>query len=966
MLLTELREALVPRFQVLRELGSGGMGYVFLARDPALKRMVAIKALAPERVDDDTARERFVREAEAAAMVSHPNIVAVHEVGTLPHSRTPYFVMQLVEGETLDEAFPGGAPAAAARAQRVIGEIAAALAAAHAHGLVHRDIKPRNVIIERETGRAVVLDFGISAALRVHSGEAPVTRLTQSGAYIGTPAYMSPEQATSGELSDRSDIYSLGVVAFELLTGHVPFVGAGPMAVIAAHLKDAPPSLTKLRRDLASEFAHLIDRCLAKDPAARPSAREIAHYLIPSSHPHIEWPPPGLERLRGMGARLLLVLGLAAAASTVFFAVAALQPRLGSPLWHEGERSTLWGAVGDPGAALERAAGGVEREFTEQVDATPIWTFVLGFAFVTLGALVPVVAVLGWRLGSWIRAGRKAGYSWRVLLDVAWDHWRDTPELRNGMGMFALAHESERERVLSARRRQGALAEACIVLTLFAPVFWLLGVTGGWGETSASVLPAGELALLYMPPLVALVGMLLGRLPYVRLARRLGIRRSWRHRFAPPAVRSELVSAWIENFGERPAVASRPPPRFALAVLPALAAIFALGAAAVVIVVTLVVESRLLPAREQAATWLASFENDSLRPIRRERVAQVIGDAARVRATNTAPDEEGARLLMRRAALTGTNDSLWDVGATTAAPWPADTTIVDNEQILAILARLPGSLGAEERGALRAAASSPWLEPWRRVARSTPLPPFWGYRRDFPGVASPLALPHRASLGFRELADRNTAAAVLAIAEGDVAHALERARENASAGGQLMRSPSLLDLAIGVTIVSSAAHLLAEIARVSGDHNLADETAQLRDVLRRVRSEAYLGWSGVLPLTADPASPIGLRFLGDRSLLIAQRADMSIALVTGYCLNAREILFGLDPRRRQALDSAATLMSDLPRADELLRLNRRWLDRLISDPAAALSADAPGGLRFLGWMGLGGLRARLAFCGQTF
>src|SRR5574338_616357 len=232
----ELKEELEPRLVLLKPLARGGMGLVYLARDPALKRLVVVKVLAPDLAQNDRARARFKREAEADAAVAHPNVVSIYEVGELPKTGTSYMVMQFVEGPTLNEAFPGGTVAPESEARRILSEVASALAAAHARRLVHRDIKPTNVILDRGTGRAVVLDFGISAVLvptaptisgrfsspRLTGGHSVVDHtiqsgLTSEGMVIGTPYYMSPEQAAMEQVTPKSDVYSLGVLAFELV-----------------------------------------------------------------------------------------------------------------------------------------------------------------------------------------------------------------------------------------------------------------------------------------------------------------------------------------------------------------------------------------------------------------------------------------------------------------------------------------------------------------------------------------------------------------------------------------------------------------------------------------------------------------------------------------------------------------------------------------------------------------------------
>ena len=229
----ELRGALAPGIQVLRPLGAGAMGLVFLGRDPLLKRFVAVKVLSPQLAGDSIARARFVRESEASAAVTHPNVAAIYVVGELPGSGTPYYVMQFIEGRSLAEEIAGGGATSELRAKRMIGEIASALEAAHARGLVHRDMKPANIMIEAESDRPVVLDFGISAVLQ-RDGMPADARLTSAGSYVGTPTYMSPEQAVGEPVTGQSDVYGLGLIAFELLSGRPPF--DGPSVVVMAEI----------------------------------------------------------------------------------------------------------------------------------------------------------------------------------------------------------------------------------------------------------------------------------------------------------------------------------------------------------------------------------------------------------------------------------------------------------------------------------------------------------------------------------------------------------------------------------------------------------------------------------------------------------------------------------------------------------------------------------------------------------
>jgi len=257
-----LQATLHKRYHLERELGKGGMGAVYLAQDLQLQRLVAIKVLPPELAVRPELRERFLRETRVAAGFSHPNIVAVHAVEE--HPQLLCFVMGFIEGETLGQRVRRAGPLGAADAVRMLQEVAWALSYAHGRGVVHRDIKPDNILIERATGRSLVTDFGIA-----RSTASGATSLTQVGEVVGTPQFMSPEQAAGESLDGRSDLYSLGVVAFFAVTGRLPFDAPSAGAVMAMHLTQPAPRVASLRQDLPPALCAAIDRCLEKEPARR-------------------------------------------------------------------------------------------------------------------------------------------------------------------------------------------------------------------------------------------------------------------------------------------------------------------------------------------------------------------------------------------------------------------------------------------------------------------------------------------------------------------------------------------------------------------------------------------------------------------------------------------------------------------------------------------------------------------------
>ncbi len=252
--------ALAGQFTLERELGRGGMGIVYLARDLRLDRLVAIKVLPPELARDTEMRERFLREARTAGQLAHPNIVPVYRADEA--GGFAWFVMAYIDGESLGERVRARGPMAPQEAIRVLREAAWALAYAHKSGTIHRDIKPENILIERATGRALVTDFGIAR----QEGN---PHLTHDGQVLGTVYYMSPEQVEGLALDGRSDLYSLGVVGFHILSGQLPFAGDVPSAVLLAHVNRSAPPLASVARDIPPALAQVIDRCLLKERDAR-------------------------------------------------------------------------------------------------------------------------------------------------------------------------------------------------------------------------------------------------------------------------------------------------------------------------------------------------------------------------------------------------------------------------------------------------------------------------------------------------------------------------------------------------------------------------------------------------------------------------------------------------------------------------------------------------------------------------
>jgi serine/threonine-protein kinase len=279
----ELQAALAGEYSLQREIGRGGMGIVYLAREVQLDRDVAIKVLPGHLARLSGARERFVQEARTAAGLSHPHIVPIHRVGEA--DGFVFFVMSYIEGETLGERLRTHGPLPPADAARVMREVAWALAYAHGRGIVHRDIKPDNILLEAGTGRAMVTDFGIA-----HGGGD--SALADIGKIMGTSHFMSPEQGARKPPDGRSDIYSLGVVGYLAVSGRLPFEEASVPALIARQSIDTPPSLMSVAPGVPSSLASAIDRCLERDPALRfPDGETLAAALAPSPDARSVLPP---------------------------------------------------------------------------------------------------------------------------------------------------------------------------------------------------------------------------------------------------------------------------------------------------------------------------------------------------------------------------------------------------------------------------------------------------------------------------------------------------------------------------------------------------------------------------------------------------------------------------------------------------------------------------------------------------
>ena len=298
------RDAMLgERYELVERLGHGGMGTVHRAVDHRLRRTVAIKLMSAELAHHAESRARFQREAHAVAALNHPAVATIHDVGEEPDPEgpRPYLVMEYVPGSTLAEALREG-PLPIARAVALAGEVLDALGHSHQHGIVHRDIKPSNIMLTGPT-TVKVLDFGIAKALTEAA-----TRLTGSGAAPGTPAYLSPEQISGTEIDHRADLYAMGCLLYELLTGAPPFRADSPFAVMHQHVYAEPMPVSRLRAEVPPALEAVIARALCKDPAdrfddaqsMRAALVEAASAIAPQAAPALEAAP---EQAAAIAAR---------------------------------------------------------------------------------------------------------------------------------------------------------------------------------------------------------------------------------------------------------------------------------------------------------------------------------------------------------------------------------------------------------------------------------------------------------------------------------------------------------------------------------------------------------------------------------------------------------------------------------------------------------------------------------------
>jgi hypothetical protein len=888
----DLSQALGAGYQYLRLVGVGGMGAVFLYREVALKRLVAVKVLAPDLAADAGARVRFTREARSAAALSHPNVVRVYGVGETEGLKLPYIVMQYVEGPSLAQWMEEHRRASERDGRRIIGEVAAGHAAAHARRLLHRDVKPGNVLLEAESGRAYVADFGVSAAVATSSPETTGS-LTATGHVVGTPIYMSPEQAGGDPLTPKSDVYSLGVLAYEVLVGELPFTATTAMGWAAAHLRDTPTPVGHRRADLSPEVSRLVDRCVAKEPADRPSADEVARGMMPTLASEIDWPPPGLHWLHGR-ARVLSRLALV----TFGGAVLTLSALTFTPQVLQAHANWLW-TFQNPSSRDPVAVSLFLWQTQLILGVTVLALSLAAFLALGVGATRRLVRLRG------------AGWRWVTLMDIAADHDRRSGLVLSGSREFASLEEPRRRAVLAARRwRAGALLGA---------VLWTLIAVGAWGVLLLSgslqaqlVVPVVGLELWLValgPPLLGIAGVVAAWIAERRLTGPLArVRRGHTEAGTDAA---EWYAA-LPDAGLPAGPAAHGLRRYAwtgqiVAGLLALVVVVAIGEAVAASVTAVLSIQRLGP--KTAA--LVNYQKDIL--AMDDPVGTARGAWAALLPSPDAAADSTVRNWIRALA---------DPGRRTVAappPYPSrPSSLLHGSAALlqAFKDAAAGSLPAALEDSLSVLAEHPRTRLFQRIAHTAlsatqmggPNSPFAATGE--PGVARVSTIP------LQEAAIANTAGAILAVARHDLAGATARIGETASFAEQLLKAPDVRANALGEKLLRDLVVEPLMVLAKAGARGLDAEA--LRDA-EQMLDQPMPDVAGAAGLTVNPRDNIQFTAAVQNPLIPpGYRIEYLIEGWAGLCASPWELLTGPSAARKQAMLAAADVMTDVPHARGLV------------------------------------------------
>ena len=841
----------------------------------------------------------------------------------------------------------------------------------------------------------VVLDFGISAAVSPDR-QVVGTKLTAKGTSIGTPQYMSPEQAAGEEVTDRSDVYSLGLVAFELLTGRPPFEEKNAMALVAAHIHKTPPATLTVRPEISPDVALLIDDCLKKGEGDRPKTDALTRALLPERLPTVEWPPPGLDALHHTGTRFSTGLLLAVGIGVFFFLLLHVAPTYNSARWRDGEVSGFWFTVAG-GPRTQQFGGSIPKR-----DPTPIWLFLMGASALAAFGFGTFALVRGIGLGSTLIRARRSSYPTGVCLDVAFDGHADTAKLINGTGVYATLNAAQRERLRRYRRWRATLPIAMPVLSVLATFTWLVAWTSA-GTGADTIVSVPALLFILLPIAVGLF--LYAALVTIERRRtaRTGLSLKRRLvRLRQPLVNRELAAVWLGNASVPAHATGRPGRIVLLGLLPQVITVLALGVFVSTMGLILGVSlrtSQYVAAHRQAATnWEEARRSDTAATWSQFEAAlsgSILMGRRKEVADSTAPFEMLALLTSHEPMdqPPSNTDSALNLGGRV---WNVPDTSFDvafpiyrgfRESTLRIFSSLPQRdsivIAEDFRSLLVQDTAFAAYDIWKRFARSEPPPPLWMYREEFGGLLGPFHLPPLSDDGLLGLMEASRAAALLSLERGDTISAINAVSDIVVIGRTLAREPVPDINDLGLFALESGLSNMEQLAAFVGYEALRQEADSLWRLIPRAHSQfvefgsshPWYGskWGGPMPpepllLTASAGTSSELTLLADSTLSTGDRWALMFAVVPAFCVSPREVLLGIDPQRKNALEAALPLAQGIPRTDEWIQLNVRWFEEWQRSPSAAIRRwdgwrpNVPLPLKLLAWVGLGGLRDRITFC----